>query len=65
MKLLTETEAAAMLSLAPATLKLARCTSRGDIASLPFVKLGRAVRYEFDTVVDWAEQRRVAPIANK
>lgn len=59
MKLLTEKEAAGMLGLSPGTLKVARSTARGEVATLPFVKLGRAVRYEQDAVISWAEARRV------
>ena len=40
--LLDEDAAAAFLSLAPATLRIWRCTGR---YALPFVKVGRLVRY--------------------
>jgi predicted site-specific integrase-resolvase len=40
--LLDETAAAQFLSVAPATLRIWRCTGR---YSLPYVKVGRLVRY--------------------
>ncbi len=42
MDLLTELQVAQILNLKPGTLSVWRCTRRVD---LPFVKLGRAVRY--------------------
>ncbi len=46
-QLLTENEVAAILALSPKTLRNWRCTGvyPGGV-ELPFVKLGRAVRYE-------------------
>ena len=41
-ELLDEAAAAAFLSIAPATLRVWRCTGRYD---LPYVKVGRLVRY--------------------
>ncbi len=59
MKYLTEVETAEMLGLQPATLKVARSTRTGDIATLPFAKFGRSIRYSEDDVRNWAEQRSV------
>lgn len=60
MKYLTETETAEILGLQPATLKVARSTRTGDIATLPFAKFGRSIRYAEDEVRNWAAERRVA-----
>jgi hypothetical protein len=42
--LLNEIDAAAFLCLAPSTLRKAR-QGRGGLVGLPFVRLGRAIRY--------------------
>lgn len=44
-RLLTEKEAAAYLGCSPGSLAVWRCTRRHN---LPFVKIGRAVRYRVD-----------------
>lgn len=65
MKLLTETQTAEMLGLAPGSLKVARCTNEGEMGTLPFYRLGRSVRYNQADVIAWAEQRRVSPVRDK
>ena len=59
-RLLTEREAAEFLGIAPGTLRVSRST--GPIPGrifLPYVKLGRAVRYDRATLRDWLAARIV------
>lgn len=51
--LLTPEQAAQFLGLSPRTLSVWRCTGRWN---LPFVKIGRTVRYNRDTLIAWAEK---------
>lgn len=51
--LLTESEAASWLSIAPATLRRWRVEGKGP----PFTKIGRAVRYPHDKLFDYIEER--------
>lgn len=53
-QLLTEDEAAVVLAIKPQTLAAWRC--RGA-QSLPFVKIGRAVRYRVSDLEAWMEKR--------
>ena len=53
---LTTKEVAAMLRIAPQTLEKARSTGLGP--QIPFVKVGRAVRYTRDDVHAWTESNR-------
>lgn len=46
-KMLTDDQAAEMLGLRPQTLAVWRCTGRGG---LPYVQLGRAIRYRASDV---------------
>lgn len=55
-RLLTEDEAAAFLSVAPQTLALWRCRERYQ---LPYVKLGRLVRYRVQDLEEWIESRLI------
>lgn len=55
-KLLTEKEAADYLGIAPATLCVWRCTRRYP---LPFLKVGRSVRYRPEDVERFIESRTV------
>ena len=59
-RLLTEREAAQFLGVAPGTLRVARSTGPmpGRIW-LPFIKLGRTVRYDADTLREWLAARVV------
>ena len=57
--LLTQVEAAAFLGIAPATLSVWRCTKR---YALPFVKVGRLVRYSEADLISFLESRRVQGI---
>lgn len=52
--LLDETEAAQYLTLAPGTLSVWRSTGR---YSIPFVKVGRRVRYRRGDLDAWLESR--------
>lgn len=51
-KLLTDHEATQLLDLAPGTLAVWRSTGRHGI---PFVKIGRNVRYRKDDLEQWIE----------
>jgi excisionase family DNA binding protein len=53
---LTTKEVAAMLRIAPQTLEKARSTGLGP--QIPFVKVGRAVRYMRGDVCAWAESKK-------
>lgn len=53
-ELLDEKEAADFLSIAPGTLSVWRSTGR---YSIPFVKVGRRVRYRRSDLIVWLESR--------
>jgi len=55
-RLLTESEAAELLSIGPGTLCVWRCTKRYP---LPYVKVGRGVRYKLADVLAFIESRTV------
>jgi excisionase family DNA binding protein len=55
---LTTKEVACMLRIAPQTLEKARSTGLGP--QIPFVKVGRAVRYATDDVAAWIESNKNA-----
>ena len=59
--LLTEAEAAAFLSLKAETLATWRCTKR---YSLPFIRVGRAIRYRMSDVEDFLSRGTVNGGAN-
>lgn len=52
--LLTGTEAAALLGIAPGTLNVWRSTGR---YALPFVKIGHNVRYRKSDLIAWLDSR--------
>ncbi|MDA8163334.1 MAG: helix-turn-helix domain-containing protein [Desulfobacteraceae bacterium] len=52
-----EREVAAMTGIAVSTLQNDRYLGQG----LPYVKVGRSVRYRLKDVVDWMESRTVTP----
>ena len=52
--LLTEQQAAEFLSIAPGTLSVWRSTGR---YSIPFVKVGRSVRYRLSDLNSWIDSR--------
>jgi excisionase family DNA binding protein len=52
--LLDEKEAAELLDTAPGTLSVWRCTGR---YKLPFLKIGRKVRYRRTDLLAWMESR--------
>lgn len=53
---LTTKEVATMLRIAPQTLEKGRCTGLGP--QIPFVKVGRAVRYATEDVRAWVESKK-------
>ena len=53
-ELLDEKRAAAILNVKPGTLSVWRCTGR---YSIPFVKVGRNVRYRLGDLNAWLESR--------
>jgi excisionase family DNA binding protein len=55
-KLLTTDEAAEFLGVSAGTLAVWRCVAR---YRLPFVKIGRNVRYEETDLREWMESRKV------
>ncbi|WP_370662157.1 helix-turn-helix domain-containing protein [Massilia timonae] len=55
---LTTKEVASMLRIAPQTLEKARSTGLGP--QIPFVRVGRAVRYASDDVAAWVESNKNA-----
>jgi excisionase family DNA binding protein len=57
-KLLTPEQAAEQLSIQAQTLAVWRVTKRYD---LPFIKVGRAVRYSPDAIAEFLESRTVSP----
>lgn len=52
--LITESQAAEILGIAPGTLAVWRCTKR---YSIPFVKVGRSVRYSRKALQAWIDER--------
>lgn len=59
---LTTTQAAAYLTLRPATLEVFRCTGRHAI---PYLKIGRLVRYSLGDLRAWEAQHRVNPVSDR
>jgi excisionase family DNA binding protein len=55
-KLLTTDEAAEFLGVSAGTLAVWRCLAR---YRLPFVKIGRNVRYDENDLLAWMESRKV------
>lgn len=58
--LLTEAQAAEFLGIKSQTLSVWRCTRR---YSIPFVKVGAAVRYKLSDLQTWIDSRTVTPAA--
>lgn len=58
--LLDTERAAALIGVLPETLEVWRCTRRYD---LPFIKVGRAVRYRPSDIQKWLESRTVGIVA--
>jgi len=56
-RLLKDSEAESYLSLAPGTLAVWRCTKRYH---LPYIKVGRSVRYRRSALEDWLKSREVS-----
>jgi excisionase family DNA binding protein len=53
-ELFSTDQAASYLAVSPSTLEIWRCTRRYDI---PYVKIGRKVRYRRTDLDDWLEAR--------
>lgn len=62
-QLVTETEAARALGLSPGTLKAARLhrLQSNPLRDLPYVQIGRAIRYRRSDIADWIEMHTVRP----
>lgn len=60
-QLLTEAEAARALGLSPGTLKAARLhrLTSNPLRNLPYVQIGRAIRYRHSDIADWIEMHTV------
>jgi predicted DNA-binding transcriptional regulator AlpA len=58
LKLLTEQEAADLLTVSPGTLSVWRCTRRYD---LRYLKIGRAVRYRESDILEFIASRESKP----
>ena len=54
MKLLTTNETADLLGVSPGSLAVDRCRARWRI---PYMKVGRIVRYDRDAVLRWLRDR--------
>jgi Helix-turn-helix domain len=61
--LLTERETAEILDVPDQSLRNARCTKVGVLATLPHYKLGRMVRYDPRDVERWLAERRREAVA--
>jgi len=59
MKFLTIEQVAEMLQVTRATIY--KLQKKG----LPFIKLGRNVRYDKDDVIDWAKSKKVQTVENE
>jgi excisionase family DNA binding protein len=55
-RLLTTEEAAALLGAKPQTLSIWRCTR---VRNIPFVKIGRLVRYRERDLIAWLEKNTI------
>jgi hypothetical protein len=54
-----ENEAAELLRVRPQALRNARCTGKGELATIPHYKVGKLVRHDLDWIDRvWLEQRR-------
>ena len=57
-QLLTTEQAAELLLLSPQTLVVWRCTRR---YALPFIRVGRLIRYRAEDVASFIKNQRVSP----
>ncbi|MGV0952815.1 MAG: helix-turn-helix domain-containing protein [Fluviibacter sp.] len=55
--LLDDPQAAEFIGVSPQTLPIWRCTGR---YSIPYIKVGRKVRYRPEDLLAWLESRRVS-----
>lgn len=62
-ELITEPEAARALGVAPGTLKSARLhrLPSSPLRDLPYVRIGRAIRYRRQDIIDWIDDHLVRP----
>jgi hypothetical protein len=58
-RLLKDTEAAAILGIAPQTLRNARFNKKGPLAALPYRKFGTAVRYSLAEILNFSDASKV------
>ena len=59
-RLIDEREAARLLSITPGTLSVWRCVKRYD---LPYLKVGRAVRYRLSDIEAFLQSRTIGAAA--
>jgi hypothetical protein len=57
--LLTTTETAALLTCSPKTLEADRCRRRWRV---PFLRVGRAIRYDQQSVIKWLADRNPSEV---
>jgi hypothetical protein len=58
-RLASEAAAAEVLNVSPQSLRNARCTGTGDLATLKWYKIGPKILYDMDYLEGpWLEQRR-------
>jgi hypothetical protein len=58
-RLADENKAAELLDVRPQALRNARCTGKGELATIPHFKVGRLVKYDLDWIDRvWLERRR-------
>lgn len=60
-RLLAEWEAAEYLGTSPGALSVARARRVGAYADIPYVRLGRAIRYRLTDLTGYIEERTVRP----
>jgi excisionase family DNA binding protein len=58
--LLTQSEAAALLRCSPKTLEVDRCRRRWRV---PFLRVGRSIRYDRNAVLAWLAARNPSELA--
>ncbi|MBM3270854.1 MAG: helix-turn-helix domain-containing protein [Candidatus Sericytochromatia bacterium] len=62
-QLLTERQAADLLGTTPGAINVARARRVGAYADLPYVRIGRAIRFRLTDVLAYIEARVVVPAA--
>lgn len=56
---LTTNEVATLIGISPSSLEKARSTAHGALASIPYAKVGRSVRYFRPDILSFLEQHKV------